>query len=455
MASLSPRHVHASINNSIFIVFRTRAGPIRCPTVARPFSGVENKLYIQRLIAQPVNSQGLCQYNEGEKPSLPDRIVVYDSTLRDGEQMPGVHFSQEQKVAIASKLDEVGVHQIEAGFPAVSPGELDSVKAISRLGLDADILCLARTLDDDIDAALACDVDMVLLFIATSELHMRYKLKTSPEAVIERAVHATEYAQSHGLSVSMSTEDSTRSDMALMLEIYRRCEDAGASRIGITDTLGCASPWAIARIVSEVRAHTKLPISAHLHNDFGLALPNALTALASGAGAIATTVGGVGERAGNVPLEQLVMALKTLYGKDIGVSTEGLTELGRLVFACAGVAMPPSQPWIGSNAFSHESGIHVAAVINCPLTYECVPPEVVGNRRRLVLGKHSGTAIVRSRLQERGVMPSQERICDIVREIKRLGERQGRVSDEQFWDIVEAVLSQSDCERPREEDARD
>ena len=396
---------------------------------------------MQRLIAQPVNPEGLSRYNEVARPSLPERIVIYDSTLRDGEQMPGVHFSREQKMAIATKLDEAGVHQIEAGFPAVSQAELDSVKAISGLGLEAGILCLARTLDEDIDAALACDVDMVLLFIATSDLHMRYKLKLSQEEVLERAVHATEYARAHGLSVSISTEDSTRSDMGLMLEVYRRCEAVGAERIGITDTLGCASPWAITSIVSEVRNHTDLPISAHLHNDFGLALPNALAALSSGAEAIATTVGGLGERAGNVPLEQLVMALRNLYGREIGVSTESLTELGLLVFSSAGVNMPTNQPWIGPNAFSHESGIHVAAVLNCPLTYECVPPESVGNRRRLVLGKHSGTSIVRSRLQERGVMPSQEQICDIVREIKRLGEEQGRVTDEQFWVIVDDVLS--------------
>jgi methanogen homocitrate synthase len=395
-----------------------------------------------------VNPTGLSRFNDISKPSLPERIIVYDSTLRDGEQMPGVHFSQEQKLTVATKLDEAGVHQIEAGFPAVSQAELDSVKAISQLGLEADILCLARALEDDINAALRCDVDVVLLFIATSELHLRYKLKTSGEDALERAVSATEYARSHGVSVSMSTEDSTRSDMALMLELYRRCEQAGATRIGITDTLGCASPWAVSHVVSEVRSQTKLPVSAHLHNDFGLALPNALAALSSGAEAIATTVGGIGERAGNVPLEQLVMALNALYDRDIGISTEGLTELGQLVFDYAKLSMPSNQPWIGPNAFSHESGIHVAAVLNCPLTYECVAPEVVGNRRRLVLGKHSGTAIIRSRLQERGVNPSQERVCDIVREIKRLGELQGRVSDEQFWKVVESVLSRPDDELP-------
>ena len=379
---------------------------------------------------------------------------MYDSTLRDGEQMPGVRFSPEQKAAIARKLDEVGVHQIEAGFPAVSQAERDSVKAISSMGLDAEVLCLSRTLEGDIDSAIECDVDMVLLFIATSDLHLRYKLRMTQEEVLERAVSATEYAVSHGLRTSMSTEDTTRSDLDFVLRVFHECCDAGAERVGITDTLGCSSPEAVSHIVERVRASVSVPVSAHLHNDFGLAAMNAVAALASGAEAIATTVGGLGERGGNVSLEQLVMILKHLYGRDIGVSTEGLTELAGLVFDAAGVQIPPNQPWIGPNAFSHESGIHVAAVLNCPLTYECVPPEAVGNRRRLVLGKHSGTAIVRSRLSERNVDADQEEICEIVREIKRRGEQHGRVSEEEFWSIVDSVLtgtgSRSECSEDRQ-----
>ncbi len=381
-------------------------------------------------------------FNALTERRLPEKLIVYDSTLRDGEQMPGVHFSLDQKAAIARKLDEVGVHQIEAGFPAVSQSESDSVKAVASLGLDAEVLCLARTMEDDIDVAAKCDVDMVLLFIATSELHLRYKLKLTREQALERAIRATEYATSHGLKVSMSTEDSTRSDPALMLELYKQCEAAGAVRIGMTDTLGCASPEGVSHLIRVIRDGTTTPISAHLHNDFGLAVANAIAALTSGAEAVATTVGGIGERAGNVSLEQLAMALKSLYGRDIGISMEGLTELGELVFKSADVRMPVNQPWIGANAFSHESGIHVAAVLNCPMTYECVSPETVGNRRRLVLGKHSGTAIVLNRLADRGVSASQEQICDIVREIKHLGEQQGRVSDDEFWKIVNRTLSE-------------
>jgi isopropylmalate/homocitrate/citramalate synthase len=387
-----------------------------------------------------VKFSAVSPYNISSKIVLPQEVTVYDSTLRDGEQMPGVHFTIEQKTAIANKLDEVGVHQIEAGFPAVSDGERLAVKTISKLGLDADILCLARTLNADIDAAIDCDVDMVLLFIATSELHLRYKLKMKPEEIVERARSCVEYAHAHGLKASISTEDSTRSDLGLMLDVYHACEEAGASRLGMTDTLGCAGPDAINYLVRKIRADTRLPLSAHLHNDFGLGVANAVAALAGGAEAIATTVGGIGERAGNVPLEQIVMALKHIHKKDIGIKTEGLTDLTKLVFEAANIPIPPNQPWVGPNAFSHESGIHVAAVLNCPMTYECVDPEEVGNRRRLVLGKHSGTAIVKSRLGEKGIEASQEQICDVVRAIKKAGEDHGRVSDDEFWKIVDEVM---------------
>jgi isopropylmalate/homocitrate/citramalate synthase len=380
-------------------------------------------------------------YNAASRLKLPEKIVIYDSTLRDGEQMPGVHFTMDQKVSIARKLAEVGVPQIEAGFPAVSDQEKETVKTIVGLGLSSEVLCLARTTQSDIDAAADCDVDMVLLFIATSDIHMRYKLKMTKEEVVRRAVMSVEYARARGLKTSLSTEDSTRSDVLFLKEMYKACEAAGASRLGITDTLGCAGPEAVSFLVRKMRDATGLPLSVHLHNDFGLGLVNSLAALDSGAEAIATTVGGIGERAGNVSLEQFAMALKHIYKREIGIKTEELTDLNRMVFEAAGMPIPANQPWVGANAFSHESGIHVAAVLNCPMTYECVDPEEVGNRRRLVLGKHSGTALVKARLGERNVNANQEQICDIVRAIKRAGEEHGRVSEDEFWKIVDDVLA--------------
>jgi isopropylmalate/homocitrate/citramalate synthase len=380
-------------------------------------------------------------YNAIARLSLPEKITIYDSTLRDGEQMPGVTFTTDQKLAIAHALDSMGVPQIEAGFPAVSDGERESVRRIAGERLDAEVLCLARTLDSDIDAALACDVDMVLLFIATSELHLRYKLKMSREQVMDNAIRAVDYAKDHGLRVSLSSEDSTRSDVDFLLDMFLAAEEAGAERVGMTDTLGCAGPEAICYLVRRMRESVKVPVSAHLHNDFGLGVANAVAALSAGAEAITTTVGGLGERAGNVPLEQLVMAITHLYKRNIGIRTEGLTDLCRLVFESARIPIPPNQPWVGPNAFSHESGIHVAAVLNCPMTYECLNPEKVGNRRRLVLGKHSGTAIVRSMLHERGLEATPEQMCEIVRAIKIRGESKGRVSDHEFWEIARDVIS--------------
>jgi len=383
-------------------------------------------------------------YNVVALPKLPEKIIIYDSTLRDGEQMPGVHFTPDQKVAIATKLAEIGVHQIEAGFPAVSDEEKRTVKKIAGLGLSSEVICLARTLQADIDAAAACDVDMVLLFIATSDLHLEYKLDMTRDEVIKRVQNSLDYARALGLKASLSTEDSTRSDINFLLEVYKASEQAHAARLGITDTVGCAGPDAISYLVRKIRAATKTPLSAHLHNDFGLAAGNSIAALSNGAEAIATTVGGIGERAGNVPLEQFVMILKHLFKKDLGIRTEEFTELTKMVYSYAKLEVPANQPFIGSNAFSHESGIHVDAVLNCPMTYEPVNPEEVGNRRRLILGKHSGTAIVKVRLEEMGLDASQEQICDIVRAIKKAGEDHGRVSDFEFFKLVEDVLGKKE-----------
>lgn len=389
----------------------------------------------------PMKFSAVSPFNAAVRSRLPDKIVIYDSTLRDGEQMPGVRFTPEQKVAIATKLSDIGVPQIEAGFPAASDQETKSVKMIAHLGLRSKILCLARAVTADIDAAAECDPDLILVFICTSNLHLQYKLKIPKEEVIRRVVNCLDYAHARGLKVALSTEDSTRSDLSFLLDVYRTAQSSGAARLGITDTVGCASPEAINYLVRNIKEATKVPLAAHLHNDFGLALANSISALSAGAEAITTTVGGIGERAGNVPLEQFVMVLKHLYKRDLGIKTEGFTELAKLVFESANLPLPANQPWVGANPFSHESGIHVAAILNCPMTYESVDPEEVGNKRRLLFGKHSGTALVRSRLEERSVTASQEQICDIVRAVKAAGEDHGRISDDEFWQIVKKVMA--------------
>jgi methanogen homocitrate synthase len=363
-------------------------------------------------------------FNLAARPTLPRRVTVYDTTLRDGEQMAGVSFSPSQKVRIARMLDQAGVPQIEAGFPAVSAGELRAVRACARAGLDAEVLCLARLRNEDIDAAQTAEADAVLLFIATSPLHLRYKLRMSPAQVLEAIPAALDHARSLGLKASFTPEDSTRTPLPFLKKAILAAVKAGAWRVGLADTLGCINPQGIRFLVRKLRPLTRTPFTLHLHNDFGLALANALAGVEEGADAVATTVAGFGERSGNVPLEQFTCALKFLYQKDIGIRTEGLTPLAQTVSRLAGVPLPKNAPMVGEGVFTHKAGIHIAGVLREPATYEPVPPETVGNRRRFVLGKHSGRAAVRALLSVGGREPSESEVERLLRLAKRRGGRE-------------------------------
>jgi methanogen homocitrate synthase len=363
-------------------------------------------------------------YNLAGRRALPRRITVYDTTLRDGEQMAGVSFSLAQKVRIARMLDEVRVPQIEAGFPAVSPGELRAVRACARAGLDAEVLCLARLRKEDIDAAQSAEADAVLLFIATSPLHLRYKLRMSRSQVLEAIPEALDHARSLGMRASFTPEDSTRTPLPFLEKALRTAVEAGAWRVGLADTLGCITPGGIRFLVRKLRPLTRTQFTLHLHNDFGLALPNALAGLEEGADAVATTVAGFGERSGNVPLEQFAGALKFLYRRDIGIRTEGLTPLARAVSRLARVPLPANAPLVGEGVFTHKAGIHIAGVLREPATYEPVPPGMVGNRRRFVLGKHSGRAAVRAMLSAGGRNPTEASVERLLRLAKRRGRRE-------------------------------
>ena len=370
------------------------------------------------------------------KSSLPEEITVYDSTLRDGEQMPGVSFNKEEKLTIARALDEIGVTQIEAGFPAVSEEEKQTVSAVKKEGLSAEILALSRLKKEDIDVCLDCDIDMILLFIASSPLHLKYKLRMTEEEILENTGSLVQYAKDHGLKISFSTEDSTRTEYSFLERINHVAEEHGVDRIGLTDTVGCISPEGMKNLAIKVAHSINTPFSIHLHNDFGLALANALVGVQCGASAVATTVNGIGERGGNLALEEFVVAMKVLYDKDLGINTEGLKDLSDLVERLSGIKISKNKPLVGKHAFSHESGIHVAATLECPMTYEAIPPALVGNKRRLVLGKHSGKTVVKDRLKEKDIEASEEEVCDILREIKAIGEQKGRVSNRKFWEVV-------------------
>lgn len=371
---------------------------------------------------------------------IPEKIIIYDSTLRDGEQMPGVRFTLDQKVKIAKKLDEIHIPQIEAGFPAVSKNEEQSVKAVVNEGLNAEILVLTRLLKKEVDIALDCDVDMILLFIAFSDIHIKCKLRLGKEEILDCVSNVVEYSKDHGLKTSFSIEDSTRVDFESLKKIIHVAIDAGADRIGLTDTLGCISPFGMAHLVRKVKDFCNIPLSVHCHNDFGFALANAIAGVVNGAEAVTTTVNGIGERAGNVPLDEFVMALKVLFKRDLGIDTTKLFELSELVSQLSNVNTHRNKPFVGENVFSHESGIHVAAILNNPFTYECVMPELVGNKRKLLLGKHSGIAIIKKKLAEHDLDLPIKQIEKILNEVKKQGEQKGKVNDDEFLGIVKKLI---------------
>jgi methanogen homocitrate synthase len=382
--------------------------------------------------------KAVCPYNP--KLKLED-IYIYDTTLRDGEQTPGVCFTKEQKLEIARKLDELGIKQIEAGFPIVSEKEAECVKAIANEGLNAEILALSRVLKEDIDRALDCDVDGIITFIATSPLHLKYKLKKSLEEVEEMGMKAIEYAKDHGLFVAFSAEDATRTPIEDLIRIHKNAEEHGADRVHIADTTGCATPQSMEFICNELNKNLKKAhIGVHCHNDFGFAVINSIYGLIGGAKAVSTTVNGIGERAGNASLEELIMALITLYDVKLDLNLEVLTELSKMVEEYSGVKLPKNKPIVGEMVFYHESGIHVDAVIENPLTYEPFLPEVIGQKRKIVLGKHSGCRAIAYKLKEMGIEVSKEELCEIVKRVKETREKGIFIDDEVFKKIVEEVV---------------
>jgi len=368
-------------------------------------------------------------------------ITIYDTTLRDGEQMPGIAFKPAQKRDVAFYMDSIGVPQIELGFPAVSKTEVRTIRSITNEGLNAKTLALSRLLVSDVDLCVDSGVDIILLFIATSDLHLKYKLGKSKAQVLRAVTDTVQYAKDRGALISFSSEDTTRSDLTFVHRCNKAAVDSGARRIGITDTVGCANPEAIGHIVGTVRKRLPRDVSLglHLHNDYGLAVANAFSGLAAGANAVATTVLGIGERSGNVPLEEFLVGLKYLYGRDLGVDLRGLTPLAKKVARYAGLEIPLKNPLVGRNAFSHESGLHVGAVLKDPRTYESLDPAVVGNERRFILGKHSGQALIRAKLTQSGVLLGDEAIERVLLCVKALGEKKGEVSELEFRDIVKKV----------------
>ena len=363
-----------------------------------------------------------------------------DTTLRDGEQTPGVSLTPENKLRIAKRLDELGVDIIEAGFAASSEGEIDAIKAIAAEGLRAEICSMARGVTSDLDAILKSDAQSVHLVIPSSDLHLKYKLKKSREEVMAITEECVQYSKDHGLLVELSAEDSTRADIGYVKKLFQRGVECGADRLCLCDTVGILTPERSYMFFSDFVKSFQVPVSVHCHNDFGMAVANSVEALRAGASEVHATVNGLGERAGNAALEETVMVLNSLYSQSTSIKTRLLFDTSKLVSRLTGVYLQPNKAIVGDNAFAHESGIHTHGILSMPLTYEPISPETVGMTRRLISGKHAGSHGVKVALQQMGIEPKEDQLKEVLAQVKALGDKGKQVTDSDLHAIAETVM---------------
>jgi len=346
------------------------------------------------------------------------KITIVDTTLRDGEQTAGVVFANKEKVRIARMLDDIGVHQIEAGIPVMGGDEKEALKEICKLGLKASIMGWNRAVISDIQQSIDCGVDAVAISISTSDIHIEHKLQTSREWVLENMIKATEYAKSQGVYISVNAEDASRSDMDFLIQFAKAAKAAGANRLRYCDTIGILDPFKTYDNIKTLVDAVGIDIEMHTHNDFGMATANALAGVKAGATHVGVTVNGLGERAGNAALEEVVMAFKILYNMDLGFKTEKFRELSEYVALASNRELPVWKAIVGTNMFAHESGIHADGALKNPLTYEVFKPEDVGLERQIVIGKHSGTAAIVNKFAEYGHQLTEEEANYILKKVR-------------------------------------
>jgi D-citramalate synthase len=362
-----------------------------------------------------------------------------DTTLRDGEQTPGVSLNPDQKLEIATRLADIGVDVIEVGSAAASEGERNAIRVISEAGLPAEICTYVRAVHEDIDFAADFGADSVHLVIPVSDLHIAKKMRKTREQVAGMAYDAIEYAKSRGLIVELSGEDASRADQDFLRQIFAEGVVRKADRLCFCDTVGVLTPEKVAEFIPPLASIA--PLSIHCHDDLGFALTNTMAALKCGASCAHVTVNGLGERAGNTPLEEVVMALEILYEYRTRIRKEEIYSLSTLVSRLTGVPLPVNKSIVGEMAFTHESGIHAHGVIREPSTYESITPEMIGRKRRIVLGKHSGSASVEAALHEMSYKADEPQVREIVKRIKQLGDEGKRVTDTDLMAVADAVLS--------------
>ncbi len=351
---------------------------------------------------------------------LNKQIKIDDTTLRDGEQTAGVVFSNREKIRIAQLLDEVGVDQIEVGVPAMGGDEKEAIKKIANMGLKASILAWNRTVVDDIKHSLDCGVSAVAISISASDIHMEHKLRKDRNWVLESIKKSVDFAKSNGLYVSVNAEDASRADFDFLVKFAKVAKENGADRLRYCDTLGVMEPFRIYDVIKRLKEAVDIEIEMHTHNDFGMATANALAGVKAGANWINTTINGLGERAGNAALEEVIMALKCICGVDLGFKTKRFREISEYVAKASARTIPVWKSVVGTNMFAHESGIHADGVLKHPKTYEAFAPEEVGLHRQIVIGKHSGTHAIINKFHEYGIELDKEEGKDILAKVRKV-----------------------------------
>lgn len=354
-------------------------------------------------------------------------IFIDDTTLRDGEQTAGVVFTNEEKVTIARMLDELGVHEIEVGVPAMGGDEMEAIRTIIGLGLKSRILTWNRPVISDVDASLRCDARAVALSISVSDIHIQHKLRQSRGWVLDCVTRATKYAKSHDLYVSVNAEDASRADRDFLLEFAGNAKEAGADRVRFCDTVGVLDPFMTHETICCLVAEAGIDVEMHTHNDFGMATANAIAGIKAGAKYVNTTVNGLGERAGNACLAEVVMALKHIEKIDLGIDTTKLRAISNYVADVARRPLPVSKAITGDNIFAHESGIHADGVLKYPGTYEAFSPEEVGSERQIMVGKHSGSHTIKFKFaNEFGIELPDELAREILERARSLAVKRKR-----------------------------
>lgn len=378
---------------------------------------------------------------------FPKRITIYDVTLRDGEQMPGIVFRKEERVRIAKALDEIGIPRIEVGLPGSSEEDFEGIKEIVNLGLSAQISVFSRARKEDIDLAVKCGVDSIVISLPSSTCMIEKGFRWTKDKIKEMAVETTSYAKEHGLRVTYFPVDTTRGDPAFLRELITAVvNESHVDAVAVVDTFGCAFPQAISYVVKMIRSWVDVPIEAHCHNEMGLATANSLAALAAGAEVVHTTINGIGERGGMTPTEELAVALRILYNIDLGLKYHKLCETSKLIEEATGIKMLPYKPVVGKTAFAYEAGIPV--MISQRLIAEdqlqaCLSylPEFVGNKFEIFLGKKSGKHGVKQRLEQKNIEADDGQVEKILLRVKELSIRNKRaVTDEEFDSIAKEVL---------------